>query len=262
MKKATTGTVVSVALAAAVALALVFGRGTAADAVYPVEKAKVTFARQIGSRLKGLVRGAAAGAENVRLRREAATLAMVEADNGRLFQENVRLRRLLGYDAFPAERWLPAEVLSFGGGASGARQICRVGKGSLAGVKEGAMVAVPDGLVGRVTSVSLKTAEVLLVTDPAFKVACEIEGSGGVRGISAGGSGERIFLKHLTSAAEVPPRARVLTSGRGGLFPRGLAIGTLLTIHNAAEGRPSPVGEAVPAVDFSTLEDVFIRCEK
>ena len=262
MKKARTGTVVSVALAAALALALVFGRGTAADAVYPVEKAKASFVRQVGALLKGMVRGAAAGAENVRLRREAAALAMAAADSERLFQENVRLRRLLGYAEFPAEGWIPAEVLSTGGGATGARQICRVGKGSLAGVKEGAMVAVPDGLVGRVASVSLKTAEVLLVTDPSFKVACEIEGSGGVRGISAGGSDDRIFLRHLTSAAEVPPRARVLTSGRGGLFPRGLAIGTLLTIHDAAEGRPSPVGEAVPAVDFSTLEDVFIRCEK
>lgn len=124
------------------------------------------------------------------------------------------------------------------------------------------MVAVPDGLVGRVASVSLKTAEVLLVTDPALKVACEIEGGRGVRGVSAGGSGDKIFLRHLTAAADVPPRARVLTSGRGGLFPRGLTVGTLLSIPADAEGRPSLTGEVVPAVDFATLEDVFIRCEK
>ena len=62
MKKARTGTVVSVALAAALTLALVFGRGTAADAVYPVEKAKASFARQVAARLKGMARGAAAGA--------------------------------------------------------------------------------------------------------------------------------------------------------------------------------------------------------
>jgi len=262
VKKATTGTVVTVALAAAVALAFTFVRGTAADAVYPVEKAKVSFVRQVVARLKGAWRGAAAGAENVRLRREAAALAMVAGDNERLAAENARLRRLLGYESFPAEKWIPAEVLSVGGAATGARQICRVGKGSLAGVKEGAMVAVPDGLVGRVASVSLKTAEVLLVTDPALKVACEIEGGRGVRGVSAGGSGDKIFLRHLTAAADVPPRARVLTSGRGGLFPRGLTVGTLLSIPADAEGRPSLTGEVVPAVDFATLEDVFIRCEK
>ena len=54
MKTATTGTVAIAAVAATVVLALVFWRGAAADAVYPVEKAKASFARKVGSRLKGM----------------------------------------------------------------------------------------------------------------------------------------------------------------------------------------------------------------
>jgi rod shape-determining protein MreC len=67
-----------------------------------------------------------------------------------------------------------------------------------------------------------------------------------------------LVLRHLSGAAEVPPRARVLTSGRGGVFPRGIEVGTLLGVHADAEGLARE-GEVLPHVDFTTLEDVFIR---
>ena len=68
-------------------------------------------------------------------------------------------------------------------------------------------------------------------------------------------------LRYLTGDAELPPRARVLTSGRGGVFPRGIEIGTLLGIRTDSAGL-SREGEVLPSVDYSTLEDVFIRCAK
>ena len=260
MKARTTGTYLLVALAAVGTVVLFASRSACAEAVYPVERAKRSLSVRVWSRVVGLFRGSAAQAENVRLRREVASLALARGDCERLEAENARLRALLGYAGRQSGEWLAAEVLSSGGAAAGAPNLIRVGKGSLDGVVEGAVVAVPEGLVGRVTAVSPHTAEVTLVTDRSVKVACVVEtgSEGRLSGILSGGSEDLLQLRHLSGAAEAPPRARVLTSGRGGVFPAGIEVGTLLGVHADGEGFASE-GEVQPRVDFATLEDVFIR---
>ncbi|MBQ6914456.1 MAG: rod shape-determining protein MreC, partial [Kiritimatiellae bacterium] len=52
-----------------------------------------------------------------------------------------------------------------------------------------------------------------------------------------------------------------LTSGRGGVFPRGIEVGTLLGVRRGEAGLALEC-EILPSVDYSTLEDVFIRCAK
>lgn len=242
-----------IALAVAGAVVFTAARTAAVEAVYPVEKAKRTFTEKVLSRLSGMLRGAEARAENIRLRREVATLSLVRTDNERLEAENARLRAALGYSRSRSGEWLAAAVLSSEGGAVGSRGIVRVDKGSLDGVAEGAVVVVPEGLVGRVTDVTPHTSEITLITDPSVKVACEIAETGGVllRGIIAGGSEDVLSLLYTVGGGNVPPRSRVTTSGVGGVFPKGLEIGTFISD-----------GEVLPSVDFSNLEDVFIRREK
>ena len=249
-------------LAAAIgAMVLVFSRSAAVDAVYPVEHAAQVFRSQVWSRVVGVFRGSAAAAENLRLRRENDALRVLRGTVERLEVENARLRRVLEYSAREQEAWIPAGVLSEGGGAAGFGDRIRVGKGSLAGIRAGAVVVVPEGLVGRVASVTPHTAEVTLVTDPSLKVACEVAtgDSRKLSGILSGGSEDRLILRHLTGTGKVLPRARVFTSGRGGVFPRGIEVGTLQSMTNGVRG---VVGDVLPQVDYSTLEDVFIRREK
>ena len=149
-----------------------------------------------------------------------------------------------------------------GVGAAAVGDRIRVDRGSIAGVTDGAVVVVPEGLVGRVTLVTPHTAEVTLVTDASVKVACEVETVGEkLRGILSGGGEDLLVLRHLSEAIETPPRARVMTSGRGGVFPRGIEVGTMLGVKRGADGL-SLEGEVLPSVDYSTLEDVFIRCAK
>ena len=263
MKSVTTGTIVISALAAIGTFVLVCCRSVSVEAAYPVERARQSFARSVLTRIKGMFRGAEAEAENRRLRREVASLALLRGDVSRLEAENVRLRNALAYRARTMETWLAAGVLSDGGGAAGAHDTIRVDKGILDGVREGAVVVVPEGLVGRVASVTPHTAEVLLVSDKRMKVACEATAQSGRRfqGILCGGGGDRLRLRHLTEAADVPPRAKIFSSGLGGVFPKGIEVGTLLNVRKESGGL-SYEGEVLPAVDFSTLEDVFIRREK
>ncbi len=260
MKAKTTGALTVIALAAVAVLVLVFWRDGAVEAVYPVERAKRTLAQRVGARLSGLWDGAAAQAENVRLRREKEALALACADRDALAAENARLRAALGYRAAQPGRWIAAAVLSRDGGAAGARRTLRVDGGSRAGVAEGMVVRAAAGLVGRVVSVTPHTAEVLLVTDPSLKVACALEGRAKSFGILGGGTEERLVLQHFRSAGPLEPRMRVVTSGLGGVFPAGIPVGTLVAGDGPADASARTC-EVQPAVDFSALEDVFIRCE-
>lgn len=263
MKPKGTGSVIISAVAAVGALALAVCPAVAVEAVYPVERAKRAFVTRVWSRVKGFFGGAAAAAENARLRREVAALALARGDMERLEAENARLRRGLSLVAKAPETWLAAGVLSVRGGAAGVREFLRVDRGARAGVRKGAVVVVPEGLVGRVVSVTAHTADVAPLTDPAVKVHARVEGEGRVRGILSGGTDDALVLRGLQgslSGASPVARARVLTSGLGGAFPPGLEIGTWIQFHTNANSVVT--GEVLPAVEFSTLEEVFIRREK
>jgi len=259
----TTGSFLAIVAAAIGALVLVVFRSASVEVVYPVEHAERVISSGFGARFADLFRGRSVAAENRQLKRELAELMLLRGDISRLETENGRLRRALGYESRHQGAWLAASVLSHGGGAVGSPDSIRVDKGSLAGIKEGAVVVVPEGLVGRVTSVTPHTAEVTLITDASLKVACEIEmrGSGRSYGILSGGGGDALVIRHLKNAESVFPHSRVFTSGRGGVFPRGLEVGTLLDVRKDAKGLARE-GEVLPSVVFSTLEDVFIRCER
>ena len=260
MKFKTTGTTAIIILAVIGAVLAVSLRSLSVEAAYPVERAKQTFSRRICSRVSGMFRGAAASAENVRLKREIAELALLRGELEKVEAENVRLREALGYLRKSRGNWLAAGVLSRGGGAAAAHDTLRVDKGSLDGVVEGAVVVAPEGLIGKVNSVTPHTSEIALITDASVKVACEIETIDPVRprGILLGGGEEALHLGYLRNAQEVPACSRVLTSGLGGVFPKGLVVGTLLEVRKDGKGLACE-GEVQPAVDFSMLEDVFIR---
>lgn len=265
MKARTTGTYALIAVAVIATVAVVLFRSLSVEAVYPIERAKLILGRTAWPWVTGLFTGARAKVENVSLRREVASLALVRQDMERLEAENARLRRALGYASRNPGEWLSASVLSSGGGAAGSGKTLRTDKGSLDGVMKDAVVVVPDGLVGIVTSVTPHTSEIRLITDVNVKVACEVEVGERPRprGILMGGTDESLVLRHITDADSLIPRARVLTSGLGGVYPKGLEVGVWLGLEgNGADGALVREGAIQPSVDFEALEDVFIRREK
>lgn len=247
-----TKTKVSIIIAlAAVALACVFFQSVPVEAIYPVLRLRVVARRILRTE------------ENARLRREVSALTQALQDAERLEAENARLRRALEYAERTEGRWVAAEVLSRGGAAAGNAHVIRIGKGVCDDFAVGAVVVVPEGLVGRVTSITPHTAEVTLVTDPSVQVSCLIEGGGSrekglgmARGVLSGGTRERLVLKHLRNGDDLPPRARVVTSGLGGVFPKGIEVGVVEKVERVGGGGETSV---IPSVDFEALEDVFVR---
>lgn len=281
-------------IGAGLALALWFFCGSyiAAEAVYPVENGANWISRHVGSRIKSLFAGSSAFSENERLRKEVACLRMACAEFARVTDENKRLRGMLGLDGpgdsvpFSTNRWICARVLSRGA-AAGNPCVLRLGRGSLAGVKRGAVVAVPEGLVGRIANVTPNTSELRLITDPSTRVACEVE-LGGEPGAHDGAQPSRLAhgilygrghspvastetsilyivhplrVRNVERQTVLPQRAKIITSGLGGVFPRGLTVGFLIDGAHGDETNLEQEGDVEPAVDFLSLENVFIRRE-
>lgn len=278
-----TGIIAACVAVVALGLWLVCGRGVVKEAVQPVENGSMWFSRSVWSRVRGVFRGSSAEAENIRLRQELDLLRMVHADARRVLDENARLRGLLALDAPRGTQvtngWICAPVLSRDG-AAGVRGLVRVGRGSVHGVKVNAAVAVPDGLVGRVEQVSARTADVRLITSPAMKVSCSVETDdpdlGSIQGILEGGGARTVRaeadasllyvidplrIRHLKRRPSLPPRAKIVTNGLGGVFPPGLTVGFLMDGQDVDETSFEREGDVMPAVDFRSLEDVFIRRE-
>lgn len=260
MKSRKSGSIAIGAIAAVGALALVVWRSAAVEAAYPVENARRALATRVWSRVVGAFRGSAASAENVRLKREVSALAMLRGDLERLEAENARLRRGLALTEREPGAWVAAGVLATDGGAAGVRSFLRIDRGELDGVRKGAVVACPDGLVGRVASATAHTAAVLPLTDPSVKAHCRVEGDGRVRGILSGGTDEALVLRSPAgdvSGGGPAPRSRVVTSGLGGVFPLGLEVGAWVRLCTNANGVVT--GEVLPSVSFPELEEVFVR---
>lgn len=253
-------------------------RALSREAVYPYENAKVWFERTVGVRFRALFSRARYASRNAMLERDVARLQIAAADAEALDAEAARLRALLDFSPPVACRWVAAPVLSHGG-TSAVWQSVRLGKGSLHGVRRGDPVVVPEGVVGRVTDVSPHTCDVMLVTDPNSRVACELEtpgeSMGVVRGILYGGGShpsadpsltllyvvDPLRLRYLGREFEPAPRMRVVTSGLGQSFPKGLTVGFLLESHLESNGL-SREASVMPAVDMAGLSEVFVLCRE
>ena len=242
-------------------LLVVIAGSTAVEAVYPVGRAVNFFKRRVFPWAAGFFLGAKAEAENVRLRREVASLSVMRLELERLDEENRRFRRLLDYSDRAGGGMTAAEVLYRGGGAAGVSETLRVARGSTDGVREGDIAVAPEGLVGLVDSVTLHTAEIAPLFSPSVRVACQIEtGAAELPRAVAVGCGDALILKYLEPGAAIPPRSRVVTSGAGGVFPAGLEVGSFVRLVTNETG--AVYGELLPMMNFAELEDVFIRHEK
>lgn len=262
MKAKTTKTWAIAAIAVIGVFVFLFSKSVAIESAYPFQRVKKWFSRSVISRMVGAWEGASAKAENVQLKRSLSALAIENSEYEKIYAENHRLRQVLEYSENRKQEWIPAEVLSYGGGAVDAFKSIRVSKGSFAGVREGAAVEVPEGLVGRVVSVTPHTSEIALITDPSVKVSCRIETEKPITGVLVGGSEDMLILRFLKPNVEILPMTKVYTSGLGGVFPPGIMVGAFNSSTEATEHGINGLewrALVVPAVNFMTLKDVFIR---
>lgn len=167
---------------------------------------------------------------------------------------NQRLRALLNFKKSIATPLLPAQLVAFD--PSGWFQTILIDKGRSDGVVQDMAVVSAEGLVGRVIGVSNHHAKVLLILDGNSAVDAYIQRSR-ARGVLVGLGRELCLLKYVQRNEDVQVGDKVISSGMGGVFPKGLLVGTVQEVVRGSSGLFQRV-EVEPAVNFSRLEEVMV----
>jgi rod shape-determining protein MreC len=186
--------------------------------------------------------------ENERLRVEALVL-------GETLDENQRLRRLLDLRARLPIQTLPGEIIAREWG--GWVRSLVVNRGRADDIQRLTAVLSPDGLVGRVVDVRRGSAVVQVLTDPTSSVGAHTLRSR-TPGMVEGEPRGTIRFKYMArDVAGLTAGDLVVTSGQGGIFPRGIPIGRV----RAIDDRGSALFHFAildPAVDFARVDEVLL----
>jgi rod shape-determining protein MreC len=167
--------------------------------------------------------------------------------------ENQRLKRLLDFVEADPRKVLPALVVAEDA-SSWARTIV-IDKGLRNGVLEGQPVVVAEGVVGRVIKAASNSSRVLLVTDASSSIAGLVERTR-TRGVVRG-NGNDLNLEFALRNDLVEEEDLIITSGMGGVFPKGLVVGRVDAVQRNEFGLFQQI-KVTPAVDFSRLEEVLV----
>lgn len=176
-----------------------------------------------------------------------------------LEEENAQLRAMLGeFEAREEMNPVVARVIASESGNYFSS--FTINKGKSDGIDTQMAVITPDGLIGYVYEVFDSTAKVVSIIDDQASLAALIESSrdqGAVKG-TLGSTGEPLCRMYYLSADSVPrPGDRVITSGVGVSFPKGLLIGYVRESTRAIEDSKHYI-VVEPAADFEHIENVMV----
>jgi rod shape-determining protein MreC len=191
---------------------------------------------------------------NAQLREQITRLQTQLTEYHEAYLENQRLRRLLDFRTAVRAEAIPARVVMHD--PSGWFQTLVVDKGSQDGVRADMPVVNDEGVVGRIMDVSERYSRVVLITDPANAIDGMIERNR-MRGVLAGKDANSCYLKYIRGNFDVQMGDLIITSGKDGVFPKGLRLGRIKGV------RKDPVAlfqtvEVEPVVRLGSLEEVLI----
>jgi rod shape-determining protein MreC len=172
------------------------------------------------------------------LRAERDSLSAVVAAQANLAEENRRLRDLMGLRARAPEGFIPAELVRVGTRGGESTFLLNVGRED--GVTRMSPVIAPGGLLGIVLEVGDRSSQAIDWTHSDFR-ASAMTADGRAYGIVEARRGryreeDQLALVGTPFQIDIPPGTRVLTSGRGGVYPRGILLGTVIGIEDADTG--------------------------
>jgi rod shape-determining protein MreC len=237
---------------------LPWGAGTILDLAVPVQKLIAMPAGFVRDAWRHYVELVGVQEENERLR---ARLARLAEDNLQLREALVASGRLQQIaemrDDFEIPM-LPSELV--GGDVSPWFRSVSFDRGLGDGVRSGMPVISEDGLVGLVTAVSQRASRTMLLLDRQSAVDGTVQRSR-ARGIVRGRGSDELEFEFVVRGGDVRVGDVVITSGLGGVYPKGLRIGQVTAVSDPG-ARLLQTATVAPAVDFGRLEQVFVMLRR
>jgi rod shape-determining protein MreC len=159
----------------------------------------------------------------------------LKADNARLRMDNIYFRNQLNtaeharaltlFQAQTPSKTIAARVI--GNSTVLAAKAVFIDRGATSGIEKGMAVVTPEGIVGKVSAVYPLVAQVLLVTDPTFKVGVESQ-KGHVHGVLDCGAG-KCAVEQIQNEDKVDTGEWFYTSGEDRIFPKGFPVGVVVS---------------------------------
>lgn len=191
--------------------------------------------------------------ENEQLKKENARLRQETYHASEGLQELARLHTLVRFD----DKWDYPIVTARIVGHNPGRFLTTIviNRGTNHGVSENMPVFSMDGLVGKVTKATFAHSRVQLVVDPNLKLSV-IERRTRVVGFLESVDGF-LLTAMIPAHAGVKEGDTLITSGLGGIFPKGIPVGTVKKVRKSDLDVMNQM-DVEPFQDFSTLEEVFV----
>lgn len=226
----------------------------------PVRKAATSMAEWLESIYGYIYKYDQLVEENESLRAQLAE-AQEQARLGQeAIEENENLRELLNFAQKNSDfEFESVKIVSWS--ASNWASTFTISKGSDVGLEVGDCVVTEYGaLVGQIIELGANWANVRTVIDIDMSVGALVGEAGNaamVVGDYALMQEGKAKLTYLTEGALPLDGDVVLTSGKGGIFPQGLVIGTIYSVNTEAGGQ-TPYAVIEPACDLGSLSQVFV----
>lgn len=201
--------------------------------------------------------------ENQKLKKQVDQLAQAKVNAQTTAAENKQLRKELKLNSSLSSYTTVSASVIARTPSSWMNQLV-ISKGATSGIKKNMSVMSETGLIGRVVEVNQTNSKVELISSTssnADKFAIQITNGSGktVNGIVSGYDKSTGYLEmgSVTSSVKIKKGDKVVTSGLGGVTPKGLYIGTVASVKQDDYGLASEV-EIKPAADLSDLTVVTV----
>lgn len=201
--------------------------------------------------------------ENKILKSHLDQYAQVSVQKQLLQQENTQLKKLLKLQADPSlTEYIKHQAIVIDRSFDQWNQLVSVDKGSQAGIKPGMAVITADGFIGKVQTVSQFTSTVALISDltQSTQISANVQTKakpefGMISGYDT--KTKQLLMEKIPIDAKVKKGQKVITSGLGNAFPKGLLIGTVAKVEPDQYGL-TQTAYIKPGADLYNLNHVVI----
>ncbi|MBT2735771.1 rod shape-determining protein MreC [Bacillus sp. ISL-7] len=198
--------------------------------------------------------------ENKELKSRIENLVNLEAQVQELKNDNEELRDILGEKKTLRDfKPLPATVI--GRNPDRWHEMIIIDKGKLNGIEKNMAVVTATGLIGKVKNVTQFSATVQLLSamDPKNRISAVVQGKTDVYGFAQGFDDKQklLLIKAIPSGSKIEKGQTVITSGLGGVFPKGLMIGKVVDVKPDQYGL-NQTALVKPGANFYDIENVIV----
>lgn len=195
--------------------------------------------------------------ENVLLKNDIARLMEESNQLKETVFLNKRLMELLEFKQSISASAVAADVIGIEN--TGWIKTATINKGASHGIKRDMAVVTPNGIVGRIIDVQPATSKILLVIDPRCNIDAIAQRSR-IKGIAEGNGTDKLILKYVNHSDDIQIGDVLISSGLGGIFPKGLVIGEVVRVEKGDDNFFIYI-EVKPGAELRKLEEVLVITE-